>query len=248
MATTKATTAKAEEVAVKPTGIHQKILEIRKRVPVLSKNGVGPQAQGSYKFLSIDDILAAVVPLENEVGVISYLAGSDMVFHYNRATDKGDGRVPKENVQGFGNFVFRFVDVEDGSFIDVDVPAEGIDSQDKATRKTVTQAQKIAKITTYDLITGEPDPDAQDGGADSQNVGAASSPTRNAAQSKIEKARQPVKSGAKTDATDWKAKVIKEFLEPGKITRDELNEMVDEFKSADDPVKAVYDSLVAQGK
>lgn len=150
----------------KVPGIYGKISAIRTEMPTLEKNGVGPSSQGSYKFLSIDDILKAVVPLENKYKVISYLVSSEMTFHYNLADEAGKGResMPKkENVQGIGDFVFRFVDTEDGSFIDVNVPSEGGDSQDKATRKTVTQAQKIAKITTYDLITGEPDPDAQDG-------------------------------------------------------------------------------------
>lgn len=249
-----ATKKEESDVATtKPKGIHAKILEIRKRVPVLSKNGVGPSTQGGYKFLSIDDILAAVVPLENELGVISYLTSSEVVFHYNRATDKGDGRVPKESTQGFGNFVFRFVDVDNPeSFIDVDVPAEGADTSDKATRKTVTQAQKIAKITTYDLITGEADPDAEDGAAENQahaTSGGSPAATKSATQQRIDKARKPqAKADPVQGNVDWRQKVIDDYLAPGHVSRDSLNEMLEEFKGADDPFKAIHDSLAAQGK
>ena len=115
--------------------IYARVNEIRKKVGRIAKNGVGPQTQGSYKFLAIDDILEAVKPLEDEAGIISYPLNHSVTFHYNTAADKNDGRVPRENVQGLVDFVFRYVAAEDGSFIDVSVPGEGIDSQDKATRK-----------------------------------------------------------------------------------------------------------------
>jgi len=208
-----------------PGKIYEKILEIRKALPVLAKNGVGPQTQGSYKFLSIDDILEKVKPLEDEHGVISYPVDHQVTFHYNTAADKGDGRVPKENVQALTDYVFRYVAVEDGSFIDVSVPGEGIDSQDKGTRKATTQAQKIANILLYNIITGEPDPDAQDGGADAQAVSNGPAAKKPAAQRRVEqaqeKAAQSKPGGA--DLNALKAQ-IRAAIDGGKVEKDAVND------------------------
>lgn len=194
-------------------GIYRKIAAIRKEVGPIAKNGVGPSAQGSYKYVSIDDILKAVVPLEDEQGVICYMVDSDMEFRYLVAEKPHNAlKPPAQSVQGIGSFTFRFVDVEDGSFIDVKVPGEGSDSQDKSTRKAVTQAQKIAKIVTYDLITGEPDPDGMDGAADSS----ASAP------SAVQKARsaRTAPEAEEGSVEWWKQKVRTEFIK----TSDEIRE------------------------
>lgn len=227
----------------KVPAIYAKVNEIRKRVGRIAKNGTGPQTQGSYKFLAVDDILEAVKPLEDELGVISYPVHHEVHFHYNQASDKGDGRVPRENVQGLVDFTFRYVAVEDGSYIDVSVPGEGIDSQDKAVRKSTTQAQKIANILLYNIITGEEDPDAQDGGAAAQNAPVQQTP----AQRTLDKARTPKPApkqaaGAKTNARD---KIRTDYLEPGKVTKEAVNAAIEAKKQAGeaDPVGAVLADL-----
>jgi len=214
--------------------IYAKVNEIRKKVGRIAKNGIGPQTQGSYKFLAIDDILEAVKPLEDEAGIISYPLNHSVTFHYNTAADKNDGRVPRENVQGLVDFVFRYVAAEDGSFIDVSVPGEGIDSQDKATRKAVTQAQKIANILLYNIITGEQDPDGQDGGAEAQTTPAAS----NSTQRTVEKARN---AGTSADQ-----KKIVAYIGKDEEKRAKVNELHKKFKESGLAADKVNEKIVAE--
>lgn len=160
---TRATATKAKVPA-----IYGKMHAITSNMPTLEKNGVGPSTQGSYKFLAVDDVLHAVKPLLNEHGVIVSPTLIDKGFTFNSAAVKEDGRVPRQNVHAWVEYEYRFIAVEDGSEISVTVVGEGIDSQDKAIRKATTSASKIAFINAFTLITGEIDPDAQDGGADAQ--------------------------------------------------------------------------------
>ena len=55
-----------------------------------------------------------------------------------------------------------YISVEDGSEFTVSVTAEGADNGDKGGRKAVTQAQKIANLLTFNIATGEPDPDGME--------------------------------------------------------------------------------------
>ncbi len=222
----------------KVPAIYGKIAAIRKEMPTLEKNGVGPSAQGSYKFLSIDDILKAVVPLENKHGVICFPIENRTDFHYNTAIAKDDGRTPKESVQGLSYFVFRYVAIEDGSYIDVPVTGEGIDSQDKATRKATTQAQKIANILTYNLITGEPDPDGQNGAGDD------SEKAPNPAMAKARNSAPATKTAAlPDDDASYQAKIRQEFTNPGKVKGSDVNEV---FNANGKSYKATYEALVEQ--
>jgi hypothetical protein len=55
-----------------------------------------------------------------------------------------------------------YISTEDGSQFTVQVSAEGADNGDKGGRKAVTQAQKIANLLTFNIATGEPDPDGME--------------------------------------------------------------------------------------
>lgn len=213
-------------------GIYQKLSEVRKRLPRIAKNGVGPATQGGYKFVSIDDILEAVVPLENEVGIVSYPVDHHVDFHYNTAEMKSDGRVPRENVQAIVGFTFRYVSVEDGSFVDVSVPGEGIDTQDKGTRKAVTQAQKIANILTYNIITGEEDPDAVDGGRVTQ-------------EARPPALRKAVSAAVKDDGVaKLKERIRVEFIEGKGVPKETVNSLVSEGKTAGKTGEALYQAVI----
>ena len=142
-------------------------------------------------------------------------------------TDKNDGRVPRENVQGLVDFTFRYVAAEDGSYIDVSVPGEGIDSQDKATRKATTQAQKIANILLYNIITGEEDPDSQDGGAAAQNAPAGQSP----AQRQIDKARAATPAAKGNSELDDLKKKVRDAIDAGKVKREDAISKQEEIKA-----------------
>lgn len=237
--------------------IYSKIATIRKEMPTLEKNGVGPSAQGGYKFLSIDDILKAVVPLENKHGVISFPIENKTDFHYNHGELPAGGRAAVQSVQGLSYFVFRYVAVEDGSYIDVPVTGEGIDNQDKATRKATTQAQKIANILTYNLITGEPDPDSQNGGGDnsaSAPVPAAVAKAQGAAKSRPARPERP---GASVPEEMPSREILKGYIDDGTLDQTDLSKMVTAKRLAAKPARsltteadyaAVLAELKAEGK
>lgn len=202
--------------------IHEKIFNIQKDMPTLQKNGVGPQTQGSYKFLAVDDVLSAIRPLLVEHGVIVVPVLVDKGFHYNAAADKGDGRVPRESIQAWVEYEFRFVAHEDGSEIVTRVVGEGIDTQDKAIRKATTSAWKIALIQTFALITGEPDPDSQDGAHAAQSDVA--KPT--SAARAVQKAQNAtVAQGVDQAVEKVKREIREKFVTTGIVTPADLNKL-----------------------
>lgn len=165
--------------------IHEALLAIQENVPTLEKNGTGPQTQGSYKFLAVDDVLKGLKPLLNKHGVVVVPNLIDHGFHYNSALAKDNERVPRESIQAWVKYDFEYIAAEDGSSVHSVVVGEGIDTQDKAIRKATTSAWKISLIQTFSLVTGEIDPDAQDGAADAQGAAPAAA---NPAQAKLAKA------------------------------------------------------------
>jgi hypothetical protein len=167
--------------------IHIAIHAIQKAMGPLAKNGVGPQTQGGYKFLAVDDVLAAVKPLLDEHGVIVLPALVDSQFETISAIAKDNERVPKVNTFARLTYDFRFIAIEDGSELVTTVIGEGSDTQDKAVRKATTSAWKIALIQTFALITGEPDPDGSDGGYANNVAEPSAGPTQ--AQRAVSKAK-----------------------------------------------------------
>lgn len=188
--------------------IHEKILEVQKNVPTLEKNGIGPQTQGSYKFLSVDDVLHGVKPLLNEAGIVTVPNLLDHGFHYNSAIAKDNERVPRESIHAWVKYDFEFVAAEDGSSIHAIVVGEGIDTQDKALRKATTSAWKIALIQAFQLATGEIDPDAQDGAYAAQET----TPQGGAANAKIAKAQgggvTRKSTGSPTTAGEYRTAIL----------------------------------------
>jgi len=140
----------------KVPAILQAIANIQAGVGTIPKNGIGPSSQGSYKFVSNDDILAAVSKLlvANRVVVRSKVLKHDLVTR-----EIGANRSVALTVIELETV---FVSVEDGSEFAVVTSAEGADNGDKGARKAYTQASKIANLLTFSIATGEPDPDALD--------------------------------------------------------------------------------------
>jgi hypothetical protein len=140
----------------KVPAILQAIANIQEGVGTIPKNGIGPSSQGSYKFVSNDDILAAVSKLlvANKVVVRSKVLKHELVTR-----EIGANRSVALTVVELETV---FVSVEDGSEFMVVTSAEGADNGDKGARKAYTQASKIANLLTFSIATGEPDPDALD--------------------------------------------------------------------------------------
>lgn len=133
--------------------IYQAIAAIQAGVGNIPKNGVGPASQGSYKYVKNDDILEAISRLMTEHGVITRPRIHE---HFMTSREIGANRtVPLTVIE----LHLEYICIEDGSTYEVIVSGEGADNGDKGLRKAVTQAQKIANLLTFNIATGEPDPD-----------------------------------------------------------------------------------------
>lgn len=213
------------EPKAKVPAIYTAVGEIRKNLRALQKNGVGPSTQGGYKFLSIDDILEAVRPLENDNGVISWMENSNLEYHHNTAMLKDDGRTARESTQAYGDITFVYASTKDGSELRMIVPGEAIDNSDKATRKAVTQAQKIANITLYNIITGEQDPDSQDGAHDTSTPAVAPKALQKA------QAAKPVPAKPRASTTPFRDTIKADWIDTEKVTKDYVNSLSTKIKA-----------------
>lgn len=136
--------------------IYEAIAAIQAGVGNIPKNGVGPSQHGSYKYVKNDDILEAVSRLMVEHGVVT----CPRIVNYEfLSRDIGANRVVAMTVVGLE---IEYIAVEDGSSFTVQVAGEGADNGDKGMRKAITQAQKVANLLTFNIATGEPDPDGMD--------------------------------------------------------------------------------------
>lgn len=152
------------EEAVKKTGgtkmvapkIYKAIAAIQGEVGNIPKNGVGPAAQGAYKFISNDDIIANVSKLLSKHGVV---VRSRTLDYQQIVREIGANRSVALSVVTLET---AYVSVEDGSEFTVVTVGEGADNGDKGARKAYTQASKVANLLTFSIATGEPDPESID--------------------------------------------------------------------------------------
>lgn len=136
--------------------IYNAIANIQSGVGNVPKNGIGPASQGSYKYVKNDDILEAISKLMIANKVITR---PSILNHQLVTREIGANRSVAMTVV---ELQVTYISLEDGSEFVTTVIAEGADNGDKGCRKAVTQAQKIANLLTFNIATGEPDPDGMD--------------------------------------------------------------------------------------
>lgn len=148
------TTSREKKVTVPK--IYSAIAAIQAGVGNVPKNGVGPASQGSYKYVKNDDILEAIsrLMIENKVITRPSVRSHELVTR-----EIGANRFVAMTVV---ELEVTYISLEDGSEFVTTVIAEGADNGDKGGRKAVTQAQKIANLLTFNIATGEPDPDGME--------------------------------------------------------------------------------------
>jgi len=149
-------TANKTGVKVSVPKIFAAIAAIQAGVGSIPKNGTGPTSQGGYKYVKNDDIIEAISKLMIENNVITR---PEITRHGFVTREIGSNRSVAVTVI---DLKVTYISTVDGSEFIVRVSAEGADNSDKGTRKAVTQAQKIANLLTFNIATGEPDPDGTD--------------------------------------------------------------------------------------
>ena len=136
--------------------IYAAMLAVADGVGTIEKNGVMKFGGTEYKYVKNDDILEAISKLmiENKVITRPVITNHELVTR-----EIGANRFVAMTVVTLD---VTYISVEDGSEFTVSVTAEGADNGDKGGRKAVTQAQKIANLLTFNIATGEPDPDGME--------------------------------------------------------------------------------------
>jgi hypothetical protein len=138
-------------------GIFKKMALISAEMTTVAKNLKVGYGNMTYKAVAENDIIEAVKPLETKHGVYSYPIGRKVIDQQIIEGEKNDKMFLRIET------TYRFVDVDDESFIEVISIADGVDTQDKAPGKAMTYADKYALMKAYKIPTGEdPDKDASE--------------------------------------------------------------------------------------
>jgi len=124
-------------------GIYKKMLAVMKGVGYLQKDDKISYGTTSYKGLSEEKITGVVREKLVEQGIIVY----PIIQSHSR-----EGNLSTVDT------TYRFVDTEDGSYIDAVSSGTGADTQDKGVGKAMTYSFKYLFLRTFAIPTGE-DPD-----------------------------------------------------------------------------------------
>lgn len=151
----KVETKKDQKIDAKKLNIYQKMALATSKIASVRKNlTVGKGTKSEYKATKEKDVLNAIKPIENEVGIYSYPVDREILR---------DERVTFKNQYGeTENFViriktiYRFVNLDDkDDYIDIISYGDGIDSQDKSPGKAMTYSDKYALLKAYKVETGD---------------------------------------------------------------------------------------------
>lgn len=151
--------------------IYSRMNNLLKDLGAVDKNSRN-SAQG-FNFRGIDDMLNNFKPLFARHGIV-------MTVDTLRFDVQLKDVIRKNNSAGVDKHVslllkYTFSSIDDGSSVSTTVPAEGLDSGDKATAKALSMGLKYALIQTFTV----PTQDIVDGDSESPTMGtssAASSP------------------------------------------------------------------------
>ncbi len=141
--------------------IYEKMSAITSELSAVAKNLTVGEGRSSYKAVGEADVLAAVKPLEVKYKVYSYPVSRKVIDTNIMTTTSTYNGNTKETQKLFMRIetVYRFVNIEKPEeYIDITTYGDGVDSQDKATGKAMTYADKYALLKAYKIITGD-DPD-----------------------------------------------------------------------------------------
>lgn len=144
----------------KAKNIYEKMLSATKQIKTVAKNlEVEVSSYNSYKAVSEVDVLKAVKPIEEKIGIYSYPHSREIV-ESRQVTFKGK-KGDRESFYIRLKTVYRFLNIQNpNEYIDIVSYGDGIDSGDKATGKAMTYCDKYALLKAYKIATGE-DSDAE---------------------------------------------------------------------------------------
>lgn len=165
-------------------GVFKKIAQVMGKIDRVAKRGVN--AQQRYAYATEADIVDELRPVMAEVGIV-------MISHQSEERNEETARTQSGGQMNIVKIhhTFRFVDVEDGSAIQIGVWGEGFDTLDKASYKAFTGAEKYALLKTFLVATGD---DPEDDGE------RADAGTKDRSKEKNEKTRAAIAEKRKINA------------------------------------------------
>lgn len=170
-----------------------------------------------FNFRGIDAVINAVSPALRARGVVVF---PQLISSEYELVQIGQNRTQ----MGYARIVVKYVfAAPDGSTVETTVPAESMDSGDKATAKAMSVAFRTALLQTLCLPTDDADPDADSferSPAQSTQKPAAYVPRKEPAQVKAEPQQQRARTGsAASSPSDAQIRFVKDLLV--KTTADE---------------------------
>lgn len=137
--------------------IYEKMSKVTETIEKVAKNLDVSTGRGSYKAVSECDVLASVKPAEIENKIYSYPIKREIVYQKEIESQGTNGT--KINMLMRIKTIYRFVNIEKPEeFVDIETFGDGWDTQDKASGKAMTYADKYALLKAYKIETGD-DPD-----------------------------------------------------------------------------------------
>ena len=161
----------------KELNIFQRMSAITEEIGKVAKNLTVGTGNNKYKAVGEVDVLNAVKPAEIKFGVYSYPASREVIETEVLTSENEYGK--KNSLFLRIKTTYKFVNIDKPEeAIEITTYGDGLDSQDKATGKAMTYADKYALLKAYKIETGD-DTDAR-----------ASEPTTNVASGKKATAKQ----------------------------------------------------------
>jgi len=139
-------------------GIYNKWAELLERVGYVQKTG--NNAHFKYTYVTEADMIEALRPVMSELGLLFYPSKSEVVP--NSVTGSASTVITIK-------YTYTLLDSETGESVDMEVIAQGADSQDKGAYKAATGARKYALRQLILVSTGD-DPEKDE---DTDGVGVA---------------------------------------------------------------------------
>lgn len=132
--------------------VHEAIIEVRKEVGAVRKDG--RNAQQNFNFRGVDAVVNALAPIMSKHGVMVY---PSKVEHRDGSKPLSGGKVATSPVVVVD---YTFIGPEGDLFV-AQVAAESFDLGDKATAKAMSVAYRTCLLQTFTLPTDDTDPDEQ---------------------------------------------------------------------------------------
>lgn len=146
---------KEDNKKIKTLNIFQKMSLVASQIKEVKKNlKVGKGTTSEYKAVKEGDVLKAVKPLEEQVGIYSYPFTREIVR--DERLTFSNKNYDTENFVTRIKTTYRFVNLDNTSdFVDITSYGDGIDSQDKSPGKAMTYSDKYALMKAYKIETGD---------------------------------------------------------------------------------------------